>query len=82
MSVNDLSEGIMLTELHVCAVGEDANNETKELVIYVSRIRRNETADWEGKEAPDQSAIGQENQDGGKIVEKSQSNRWSSLLFN
>ena len=45
MSVNDLSEGIMLTELHVCAVGEDANNETKELVIYVSRLRRNETAD-------------------------------------
>ena len=27
-------------ELHVCTVGEDANNETKEMLMSVSRTRR------------------------------------------
>ena len=34
------AEGIKLMELHACALGEDANNETKEVRISVSRTRK------------------------------------------
>ena len=37
-------------ELHVCTVGEDANNETKEMVISVSRTRRRRQLTEKGKQ--------------------------------
>ena len=37
-------------ELHVYTVGEDANNETKEMVISVSRTRRRRQLTEKGKQ--------------------------------
>ena len=37
---NTGAEGIKPMELHACALGEDANNETKEVRISVSRTRK------------------------------------------
>ena len=37
-------------ELHVCTVREDANNETKEMVISVSRTRRRRQLTEKGKQ--------------------------------
>ena len=37
-------------ELHVCALGEDANNETKEKGIPISRIRRTRQLTEKGKQ--------------------------------
>ena len=44
------AEGIKPTELHACAVGEDANNETNEVGISVSRTRRTRQLTEKGKE--------------------------------
>ena len=68
--------------LHVCAPGEDANNETKGVGVSVSRKKRTkQLAEKEGKAGTDQFTVGQESQDGGKIAEKGQGNKSSSLLF-
>ena len=44
------AEGIKPMELHVCALGEDANNETKEVGISVSRTRRTRQLTEKGKQ--------------------------------
>ena len=44
------AEGIKPTELHACAPGEDANNETKEAGISVSRTRKTRQLTEKGKQ--------------------------------
>ena len=44
------AEGIKLMELHACALGEDANNETKEVRISVSRTRKTRQLTETGKQ--------------------------------
>ena len=47
---NILAERIKPVELHVCALGEYANDETKEVVISVSRTRRTRQQTENGKQ--------------------------------